>query len=340
MRGDNASSDGMQQKFYDKTTDTWYKEDYLGTEGLSEYATSLLLRNSGITHVEYKPCLFPMGKKEVVGCKSKNFLKDGEVLISTYALFKKYRDIDIAEYLGGRPCEEKIKYFVENIIDITGIKDFGQYLTGILQLDAVTKNDDRHFRNICVITEDGKTFRPAPIFDNGGAFLSDQYSYGTDLKGNELYLTVDSVQAKPFSLDFDEQMKICERLYPNNIYFRPLKEKDFFCVNSIYSENDINKILDIMRISLRKYSYLFYDFEHVENNIFDILNMLSSKGHTIQNNFTDNGIIIIIDGKMKFEYPCTKSGLNEILKNLDMIIQNDKENDNFRGQIVYDMEKE
>ena len=148
------------------------------------------------------------------------------------------------------------------------------------------------------------------------------------------------MQAKPFSLDFDEQMEICERLYPNNIYFRPLREKDFLCVNNIYSENDINKILDIMRISLRKYSYLFYDFEHVENNIFDILNMLSSKGHTIQNNFTDNGRIIIIDGKMKFEYPCTKSGLNEILKNLDIIIQNDKEKDNFRGQIIYDMEKE
>ena len=44
----NISSMGNQDKFYDKNTDGWYKEDYLGYEGLSEYVVSELLKRSEI----------------------------------------------------------------------------------------------------------------------------------------------------------------------------------------------------------------------------------------------------------------------------------------------------
>lgn len=46
----NASSFGMQQKYYDAESSYWYKEDCLGTERLSEYFVALLLRSSKIPH--------------------------------------------------------------------------------------------------------------------------------------------------------------------------------------------------------------------------------------------------------------------------------------------------
>lgn len=37
MSDRNTSSLGIQQKYYDAESAYWYKEDYFGTEGLSEW---------------------------------------------------------------------------------------------------------------------------------------------------------------------------------------------------------------------------------------------------------------------------------------------------------------
>ena len=258
MSGMNASSAGMQQKYFDDETGFWYKEDYLGTEGLSEYAATLLLKDCGIPHAEYEVCEFYLGKRKVTGCRSKDFLKEGEILKTTFSLFKEFRGIDIAAKIAGCSVIDKVKFFVDGIVDITGIENFGNYMSDILQFDAITKNDDRHFRNICVITNDGVHFKPAPIFDNGGAFLADKYTYGDCYSGNELYRTLNMVQAKPFSTDFDEQLEACEKIYgASSLKLARIKESDFLPVRKLYSEADIARVYAIIKEAERKYSFAF-----------------------------------------------------------------------------------
>lgn len=254
------SADGMQSKFYNKDNDCWYKQDYLGTEGLSEYVASRLLENSNVEHVEYEPCQFKNNKKSVIGCCSKNFLLPGERLISAYELIKNHKGFDIADKTASMPeVFERIKFFVETVVEITDLQEFGQYLTKMLQLDAVTKNDDRHFNNISVIQDKNGHYRFCPIYDNGGAFLSDQYTYGDNLSTEDIYREMDGVLAKPFSTDFDEQMDECEKLYPATLCLKRNVELDKGMLFYFYSENDIDKVCEMVRQSQRKYSYLFQD---------------------------------------------------------------------------------
>ena len=181
------SSSGMQSKMFDFASNMWYKQDYLGTEGLSEYVASKLLENSGMEHVAYEPCKFMMGNREVIGCKSENFLKPGERLISSYELLESEFHIDIAKEISHiEDVKDRIKFFVDKVVEATGCMEFGSYLTGLLRLDAVTKNDDRHFNNISLIRNEKGEYRIAPVYDNGGAFLSDKYTYGEHLSEDRL----------------------------------------------------------------------------------------------------------------------------------------------------------
>lgn len=257
-------SNGVQQKFYDEQENCWYKEDCLGTEGLSEFVTTLLLKNSDMPHAVYTVCEFTLGRKKTLGCRSENFLGVGEALVSTYSLFKMYRNIDIAEELAGKDVEDKVRYFVDEIISITGIQNFGKYLTNILQLDAFTKNDDRHFRNICVIRRSDNSFKLAPIFDNGGAFLSDKYSYGNFSEDEDISIKMQSVEAKPFSSDFDEQLQACEALYGSStLKLSRVTLQDLKCVESFYGEKELRGVYAILRESERKYSYIMSTSKHI-----------------------------------------------------------------------------
>lgn len=252
----NISSGGAQLKFFDEKQNMWYKQDYLGTEGLSEYAVSVLLAGSDISYVEYMPCRFMLGQKSVTGCKSRHFLQPGEQLISTHKLLKIHYGIDIEKLIVPMDTEDKIQTYVNKVIETTGYEYFGNYLTKILQLDAITKNDDRHFNNISFILDQNGNYRPAPIFDNGGAFLSDQYTYGEDLSYDDVLIQMDRVVAKPFSRYFDEQLDACEKLYPANLglNFNNILDKDM--LSNYYKKSDINKVKIILEQSRRKYKYL------------------------------------------------------------------------------------
>lgn len=259
---------GMQSKRYDRDENIWYKQDYLGTEGLSEYAASMLLQESSVPHVVYNPCSFMMGNREVIGCKSDNFLNDGERLVSTYELIEQELHIDIAKEIAHmEDVEDRIKFFVDTVVNLTGYEKFGEYLTNLLQLDAVTKNDDRHFNNISFIQDQEGNYRPAPIYDNGSAFLSDKYTYGENLTEDQIIKEMDGVLAKPFSLDFDEQLDICEKLYPSTIQLKKNVVLDEEMLSKFYKEEDIAVVKEIVSQAQRKYSYLFIDSKTQESNI-------------------------------------------------------------------------
>lgn len=249
---------GMQSKIFDQAENVWYKQDYLGTEGLSEYVASKLLEGSGAEYTSYMPCQFMMGNKEVTGCKSENFLKSGERLVSTYELLENEYHIDIAKEVAHiEDIGDRIKFFVDKVIEASGYEEFGSYLSGLLRLDAVTKNDDRHFNNISLIRNEQGEYRPAPIYDNGGAFLSDKYTYGEHLSEAQILTEMDNVMAKPFSMNFDEQLDTCEALYPCKLAFSKNIEIDEDMLSRYYEKDDINVVKTMVAQAQRKYSYMF-----------------------------------------------------------------------------------
>lgn len=194
----------------------WYKADFLGYEGASEVLASAILKQSNITYfVDYKLQKITLNDQVYNGCVSDDFLKNDEELVTAYRLFLACNGIPIESALCNiTSTEKKVMYFVDFIEKATGIDNFGQYLTLMLEWDRFVLNEDRHFNNIAFIKSDAG-YRIAPLFDNGAAFLSDlrdDYPLNSNIHG-----LISRVQAKPFSDDFDKQTDICIRLYGSQL---------------------------------------------------------------------------------------------------------------------------
>lgn len=252
-----VASRGNQLKILDEDTNEWYKADYLGYEGLSEFIASELLAESNLEHVNYEMCKFHVGGREVTGCRSKNFLQVGDAIVSVYQIMKKHYGIDLTRKLLEYNLKDKIQYTVENLSRATECDDFGKYLTKILQLDALILNDDRHFRNISFLYNENSGYRICPVYDNGGAFLSDEFTY--DFKTDSIML-MREVVSLPFSQQFDEQMDVCEMLYGGNLELkRENLEYDAWKKKALefYSPQQYGRVETVLRQTVRKYRYLF-----------------------------------------------------------------------------------
>ena len=219
----SSSSEGMQLKWF---KDNYYiKQDSLGYEALSEVICSILSSHiSNLDYVNYDFC--KVSYKDVIYtncCYSKNFLLDGEVAKTLPRLFSN-RGVNLLEFINNLPTDEallKIKEFLK--LDDNFITNIGK----MLLLDAITLNNYRHFHNISLIKKEND-FKLAPIFDNGGAFLSNTMEFPmnyTDVKN------IRNVKSKPFSTRFSNQVKGILKLGVS-----PLK----IDVNGVM--NDISKI--------------------------------------------------------------------------------------------------
>ncbi len=254
-----TTSKGNQIKY--KKENIWYKGDYLGFEGAAESVVSrLVLKNCLLPHLIYTPCKFYVGKKLETGCSSPDMLQDDEELVTAYKLIEKEKGINIAKYLTGHETSEKIHIFVNMISDITNIDadTIIFYLTGLLELDAATFNDDRHFNNICFIRDKDGKYRFSPIFDNGGAFLSDMYTYG-EPGSMDSYNTV--IKAKPFDTDIDIELDAMELMnHGQAIQLYIPEEKEIYdLLVDYYPAPVIEQINTLLRETFRKYNYLYAD---------------------------------------------------------------------------------
>lgn len=256
-RSYKKESKGNQIK--DEVNGVWIKADYLGYEAAAEYAVSKLLKGTSVDHVDYEICYEVFGNNKMLCCKSFDFLEEGQDVITLHRLFRKCLGVDIAGECVKRDTKDAIRWVVEQTESLTGINGFGEYLSGIFALDAITLNEDRHFRNIAVLKgKDG--FSLCPVFDNGAAFLSDTYSYP---KGNTervcLEKLMQSVEAKPFSDTFDEQLDAVEELYGTPVKFG-CKDLIAECGDEIlkyYDKETVDRIDFVFRETRRKYKYLF-----------------------------------------------------------------------------------
>ncbi|HIW40989.1 MAG TPA: hypothetical protein H9743_02370 [Candidatus Mediterraneibacter vanvlietii] len=259
------SSKGNQFKW--ERNGIWYKADYTGYEGLAEYMVSGLLSYSNLKNMEFiQYQTEEIGYKKALyrGCKSLNFLPDGWQLITLERLFKNLYGQSLYQSLYRiEGVEERARFLVEQVELMTGLKEFGPYLSRLLTIDALFLNEDRHMHNIAVLYDDAGRYHYCPVFDNGSALLSDttaDYPMGEDIIS-----LIPQVKAKTLSSDFMEQLDVAEDLYGQNLYFT----YDEGIINELlakeeYYPDDIKvRIKEVLLQQRRTYSYLFRKTETV-----------------------------------------------------------------------------
>lgn len=259
---DRQSSKGNQLKW--ENEGVWYKADYTGYEGLSEYIVSNLLRKTSLLpeeYVRYTTEEINYRRTIYLGAKSNNFLTDNWQIITLERLFKTFFGESLNRCIYRiSDLDKRLLFLCTQVERITGISDFGIYMNKLFTIDALFLNEDRHTHNIAVLMNDKREFRLCPIFDFGASILSDT-TMDYPLADNPLDL-ISSVEAKTISFDFEEQMDISEQLYGNHLKFfftaadihALLTSKEA----SIYSEEICNRVEIILLEQMRKYQYLFF----------------------------------------------------------------------------------
>lgn len=255
---ENHTSKGNQPKWH--IENKWYKADHMGYEALAEYIVCELLKKSNVENfVVYDLVRIRYDNKECVGCVSDDFKKDYEMLIPLEKLHRQYFGKGLADMIAQKEnTKDKIRYTVDFIENVTGLTDVGDYFAMMLGIDAFFLNEDRHTNNIAVIrNEKTKLFKLAPVFDNGLSLLSDMNDYSTDC---EIYENVKKVQAKPFDMDFDEQLNAVEELYGSKLklYFnRKDVQKLLDDLKGLYDDKIIKQVESVLYEQMRKYQYFF-----------------------------------------------------------------------------------
>ena len=251
------TSKGDQPKWH--LEDDWYKADHMGYEALSEVIVSWMLEHSTIQDfVRYTPVVIRSSDEAYIGCQSKNFRQEDEMLLPLEKLHRAYHGIGLAKKLVEFPeVEERIRYTVSFVEGTTGLIDFGAYLSTLLELDAFVLNEDRHTNNIAVIrNEKDGSFRLCPIFDNGLSLLSDLNDYPLD---KDLYDCIGAVRAKPFSTDFAEQTEAASKLYGSRLKFHFTREqlrRKLEEFRECYNDAVVGRVERTILEQKRKYSYL------------------------------------------------------------------------------------
>ena len=253
------SSKGNQLKW--ENGGVWYKADYTGYEGLAEYVVSGLLSYSSLDNGEYvtyqteKICY---RHNDYLGCKSKNFLPEGWKLITLERMFQNMYGESLNKAIYSiRSYQERLCFLTEQTIRMTGLKEFGVYLSKLFTIDALFLNEDRHTHNIGVLLDDMGEYHYCPYFDHGAALLSDT-TMDYPMSG-EIDKMADEVRSKTICQNFDEQLDIAEQLYGIQMQFfyniemiDDLLEKETFYPNEVKQ-----RVKEILINQRRKYQYLF-----------------------------------------------------------------------------------
>lgn len=219
--------------------DTWLKSPgFLYNFMYDSYAeaiASALAKDLGIImHVDYKLCILNIDGKRVMGCESKDFIKDNlteitiEKLIHIGCLSGKYKGL------------QGYKQLIREMHTKFGL-NIQSYLEDTILLDSITLNTDRHLWNMSILLDKNRKAHECKIYDSGNSLMInnciDEIFYEDDMYSN-------GIKAEPFDLYFETQLK----------YIRN---------NRVYS----GKLLNTYKIlSLIKYNCLD------TNNTFKVLN--------------------------------------------------------------------
>ncbi|MCD8133256.1 MAG: hypothetical protein LUE19_05315 [Clostridiales bacterium] len=260
MGEDRQSSKGNQLKW--KSGHLWHKADYTGYEGLAEYMVSSLLGYSNLgeeEYIVYRTEEIRYRQTVYQGCVSEDFMPDGCQLITLERLFLNcYGESLNRRIYSLADIKDRVRFLVEQTERLTGLKDFGIYMSKMLTLDAFFLNEDRHTHNMAVIQDEAGGFHYCPFFDHGAALLADttmDYPLTADVEA-----CMQNVKAKTFCCDFDEQLDAVEELYGYHIHFS-FDRKDIVGLlekEPYYPKKIKERVEWVLTEQRRKYSYLFY----------------------------------------------------------------------------------
>ncbi len=187
--------EGLQNK--EESTKGWIKYDKFGYEGLSEvlsYRFSKLL-NTRLSFCKYTPIKNIKG----TGCFSKSIIAKNETLISLYSFFPEEPE--------NLSVNQLFDYYIPHIIKITGLKDFGEWLTELFIFDMLIVNEDRNPGNILLI-KSFDTYRYAPVMDNANSL---------GYRRHNKPISKEKILAKPLMISHREQMDLFQAKYTTNI---------------------------------------------------------------------------------------------------------------------------
>lgn len=188
----NSSSIGNQIKW--KHGSKFIKLNAQGYEDIAEVMVSNLLYFTNLQKHEfvmyYSCVIYEDGICLGNGCYSYDFVGDST-------------EVTVADILNDNLLPYSISYDELRLVllDVVGF-DCKRYIDKILCVDAITRNEDRHFKNISFLNKDGR-FVPAPIFDNGDSCLSDTISHPLDVSFAE---NIKACYAKPFRSKYLENL--------------------------------------------------------------------------------------------------------------------------------------
>lgn len=170
----NSSYLGAQAKW--STNGIWYKRDLIGGEAVAETLVSLFLEscvnieNFGSKGLPFVPYRVSAEDKRI--CLSPNFLREGETFISLYDAMKSFKP-KRSKHSDFKGKLEYIDSFYKRVLG----HSCKRWLLGVLTLDVMFRNTDRHLSNLGFITDRQGNLRLAPIFDNGLALGVSEGAY-------------------------------------------------------------------------------------------------------------------------------------------------------------------
>lgn len=209
-------------------------------------------------YVDYETEQMKYMRREYIGCRSKNFLPENWQMITLERLFQSnYGESLCKKIFSLEDGGKRLEFLVNYVVRMTGLKDFGIYMSKLMTIDALFLNEDRHTHNIAVLLDTEGKYHYCPIFDNGAGLMADtSLDYPMDVPVQELFGTV---SAKTFCLDFDEQLDSAEQLYGQQVKFCYSRKDivELLKQEKYYPENVKNRVCDILTEQRRKYQYLF-----------------------------------------------------------------------------------
>lgn len=201
----STSSKGDQSKWH--VNNRWIKKNTRGYEGQAEVLASLILSCSTIKeYVAYSPCeiLLPNGDT-AIGCYSYDFRGKLQEVTLERLFEANFTTTDAILNHTALSTAEKFEQLMQQVEVFTGL-DVRTEVARLLAFDALILNEDRHTNNILFLYDPTrKSWRLAPIFDNGLSFLSDEKDYPL---GKPLSILKRKVKAKPFNSNFSKQLAL------------------------------------------------------------------------------------------------------------------------------------
>lgn len=211
-----TSSKGNQEKW--REDGVWYKLDLFGYEALAEVFCSQLLAGWSLPFpvVSYRMQLLTVDGRQRTGCSSPDFLAPGQSVVTAAQLLKKHIGPDYRAVMAALPSDkQRIRWLADTVCHITGLTDFGSYLTLLFEVDTLFANDDRHLNNIAVLYSADGSFDYCPIFDLGAALLSNTQVCRYDIAPRAL---LSSLRAAPFLMNFTRMLHTAQSLYGAHLH--------------------------------------------------------------------------------------------------------------------------